>query len=514
MSFAYWRARLGAALLLAGLAAAVQGTRSAQAQPTTQPFTYSIIEHTLPDVRQASLAWGDYDRDGDLDLFLSGLTAAGPVTALYRNEGGLDAEGRRRFAVAQALTPALYGAAAWGDYDADGRLDLALMGVTADGLRTAVYRNQGGFAFARSGDALPGLAFGSLRWADADGDGDLELLVTGGTLGRRFLDGQAALYRFEGGRFAAAPDVGLPGVVTGTATWGDYDDDGDFDLLVMGVTNLFDSRVAEVYENDGQGRFTKRMLLYGAGFAAVDWGDYDDDGDLDLLATGARSALEPATVLYENRRLPVRPPPVAPGGLRAAAQGTRVRLAWEALPAADVTYNLRVGTRPGGVDVVAPLANPASGHRFLAAPGNAGRLPTYTLEALPSGTYYWSVQALNGAFAASAFAAEGQFQVGTAVGVEPGEDLPARFAATAAFPNPFAASTTLRYRLPRAGDVVLTIYNVLGEAVWRTEGPQAPGEHAVTWDGRDRSGRPVAAGLYFYTLQAAGARLSGTVTRL
>ena len=53
-----------------------------------------------------------------------------------------------------------------------------------------------------------------------------------------------------------------------------------------------------------------------------------------------------------------------------------------------------------------------------------------------------------------------------------------------------------------AGDVDLTIYNVLGQSVRHVwTGPLAAGEHRLTWDGRDRQGRSVAAGVYLYRLQ-------------
>ncbi|HTY08476.1 MAG TPA: T9SS type A sorting domain-containing protein [Candidatus Edwardsbacteria bacterium] len=69
------------------------------------------------------------------------------------------------------------------------------------------------------------------------------------------------------------------------------------------------------------------------------------------------------------------------------------------------------------------------------------------------------------------------------------------------YPNPFAASTTVRYQLPAAGRVMLTIYNVAGQVVKPlTNEVQSAGPHLIRWDGRDVAGRRAAAGIYFYRL--------------
>jgi flagellar hook assembly protein FlgD len=77
-------------------------------------------------------------------------------------------------------------------------------------------------------------------------------------------------------------------------------------------------------------------------------------------------------------------------------------------------------------------------------------------------------------------------------------------------PNPFNPATTLRFALPRAEAVTLAIYGLDGRRV-RTliQGTRPAGQHAVRWDGRDRSGRPVAAGTYLYELRAGPWQATG-----
>jgi 1,4-alpha-glucan branching enzyme len=72
-------------------------------------------------------------------------------------------------------------------------------------------------------------------------------------------------------------------------------------------------------------------------------------------------------------------------------------------------------------------------------------------------------------------------------------------------PNPFNPTTTIRFTLARTGPATLRIYDVTGRLVHTlVDGVLAGGEHSVAWDGRDRSGREAASGVYFYRLSAPG----------
>jgi hypothetical protein len=95
----------------------------------------------------------------------------------------------------------------------------------------------------------------------------------------------------------------------------------------------------------------------------------------------------------------------------------------------------------------------------------------------------------------------------TAVEEQP-ENLPSAFKLSASYPNPFGASATaleavIRYQLPVASEVRITIFNALGQEI-RTlvNGRQAPGQKAAVWDGRNDHGQVVNSGIYFYRLKA------------
>ena len=198
-----------------------------------------------------------------------------------------------------------------------------------------------------------------------------------------------------------------------SAAWGDYDNDGDLDYLLSGSTQNGVSSVT-LGRNLGNGSFAfEASGLPAVHSGSVAWGDYDNDGDLDILLTGWGYVSR----IYRNNTLATNLPPTAPGGLSAAVTNAGVRLEWAAAadaqtPVSNLTYNIRVGTTPGGCDIVSPQADPATGFRLLPAMGDANLRTFSIVTNLPSGLYYWSVQAVDNAFAGGPFAEEHLFHVG------------------------------------------------------------------------------------------------------
>jgi hypothetical protein len=223
----------------------------------------------LADTGYASgAAWGDYDNDGDLDLFLANASAT--QSKLFRNNGNATFTD---VSVAAGLNFAsITIGSAWGDYDNDGDLDLF---VANDGVANALYQNTSGtfVNVAASVGVADSQNARSVSWVDYDNDYDLDLYVT--NYGQPNL-----LYRNDGGTFTSITSV-LNDAGSGiAATWGDYDNDGDFDLYLVnyGQSN-------KLYRNDGGGNFTNvtssPLDSIQNGTSAA-WGDYDGDGDLDI----------------------------------------------------------------------------------------------------------------------------------------------------------------------------------------------------------------------------------------
>ena len=114
---------------------------------------------------------------------------------------------------------------------------------------------------------------------------------------------------------------------------------------------------------------------------------------------------------------------------------------------------------------------------------------------------YWDDD--NGTDAGSAYLYTG---FATAVGVGPERTgLPAEFYLSQNYPNPFNPVTTIRYDLPEASRVNLTIYGLTGREVMRWDLQESPGFKQLVWDGKDRGGRLVPTGLYIYRMVATSA---------
>ena len=384
----------------------------------------------FPGVRWGDLAWGDYDNDGDLDFASCGTSETNQfVSELYENQTGSGGGFVRRDAGFIGLANC---ALAWGDYDNDGDLDMLMTGVAdPQALVTRLYRNDGAEGFVDAGVGLKGLLYASVAWGDYDADGDLDILLSGARITPFILEGQIKLYRNDGSRFTDASDHLMgsfendptEGRFHGTAAWGDYDRDGYLDFLVAGLASLTSDETLQIYDNDRHGRFTKSATerFDGGYVGGAFWGDYDGDHDLDMLVWGQTPDRGIMIRPFRNKLdvlglPPANAPPMAPGRLQATLQDHAVTLSWEGAsdaltPAPGLTYNLRVGTTPGGSEVVSPMAVPETGHRLLPGLGNAGHNTWWTLRRLPPGTYYWSVQAIDTSFKGSLFAPEASFTI-------------------------------------------------------------------------------------------------------
>jgi hypothetical protein len=355
-----------------------------------------------------SVTWADYDGDGDLDLLITGITStvAGvgvPVTRLYRNDGGV-------FTSVPHPFPNCYvGAVAWGDYNNDGRPDVVITGATDGGaLVAAIWRNDGGGNFTDIGANLPGMDLGFVAWGDYDNDGDLDLLFGGNSN-----DGWITrIYRNNDGVFADV-DAGLQGLLWSSGAWGDYDNDGRLDIMVIGYDAVAQVHRSILYHNDGGSFVDSGATFHNLILGTVSWVDFDNDGHLDLSLSGNENGLEVLS-LYRNTTGTTNSAPSAPTNPVVNVNGTSVDFAWSAAtdtqtPAAGLTYNLRVGTTPGGSQVVSSQSG-TNGYRQLAALGNTGhRLGAHLGSLKPGTNYFWSVQAVDTAFAGSAFSAEGNF---------------------------------------------------------------------------------------------------------
>ncbi len=258
----------------------------------------------------------DYDNDGFLDLLVlrGAWLEVGHPNSLLRNNG--DGTFSDVTEAAGLLMPAPTQAAAWGDYDNDGWVDLFIGNETrvdasagASVFPSRLFRNNRDGTFtdvaAAAGVAVVGFVKGVV-WGDYDNDGRLDLYVT------RLRSHQPnLLFRNEGpgpdGAWSfrdAAAEAGVEGPPVSFPTWFfDFDNDGWEDLFVSGFSGGLADVVLErlgqphqgqrprLYRNEGDGTFTDVTAAMGLDRIMVgmgsNFGDLDNDGFLDMyLGTG------------------------------------------------------------------------------------------------------------------------------------------------------------------------------------------------------------------------------------
>jgi hypothetical protein len=234
-------------------------------------------------------AWSDYDNDGYLDLFVSNFGT--PFNYLYRNNG--DGSFTRVMSGAIATDDTNSEGACWGDYDNDGYPDLFVaVGLGGNDL---LYRNNGDGSFTKIASGPVVQSGGNSRgcaWADYDNDGYLDLFVANELGQNNFLFHNNRDGTF--GKIISGSIVNDGGASYGCA-WGDYDNDGFLDLFVANLNqNNF------LYRNNGDGTFSKitsgGIVNDGGASQGCAWGDYDNDGFLDLFVANRNQR----NFLYHN----------------------------------------------------------------------------------------------------------------------------------------------------------------------------------------------------------------------
>ncbi|MGM0529381.1 MAG: FG-GAP-like repeat-containing protein [Bacteroidota bacterium] len=375
------------------------------------PLMERNIITDLPGVFNGSVDWGDYDNDGDPDLLITGETAgSSQITEIYRNDGEKQVYGDQvhwKFTPVSNELPDLKSSqGVWADLDNDQDLDIILSGMDESGnLVKYVYWNENG-EFSTHGPLAYGQTEGSIAPCDYDGDGDLDILFTGDIVVSGYVP-QTYLLENEGGTFSEV-ETPIEGVLFSSSDWGDYDNDGDFDLVICGKDENLTS-ITHVYTNDN-GTFSKADFgLPGIAEGTVRWGDYDNDGDLDILLSGYKSD-EPNrfTAIYRNNINEKNTLPAAPENFSVATSDSTATLSWSRATDGEsdsllLTYNLELMQRTQENRVISPLAH-ENGYRKVVRTGNNSSNTSRTFINLNPGTYYKArLQTIDAAYAGSEF---------------------------------------------------------------------------------------------------------------
>jgi hypothetical protein len=542
----------------------------------------------------AGSAWGDFDNDGDEDILVSGIDTE---TVLVKNIGG------QYFSPLQSLTGqnpfsgSLEGrGCAWVDYDNDGDLDL--FQTNSAGNSTKLFSNVGGAVlftdvaplleiddndegrtvscadFNRNGyvdvfvanhggnrfytnwagslsdsSSYYGLVGGGgvdsegSEWCDFDDDGRLDLFVANGTAGNYLYHSLSNGIGFEEVGSESDTDVDLEGVNSICGTWGDFDVDGDSDLLIVNATGA----ALRLYENDGAGGLIEVPSAFSGGdllSSGATWLDLDNDRDLDIVVTNwSPSILPEKTTIYQNNAGVFTPwgesllkghsggwtvstadfdengaidfcitsketggQVVLESGVGCADRGNWIELKME---------GDGIGTNRAAIGASATVFLGGVGQKSTVS-GGGGFLSQRSMvlhfglgdaTIVDSVVVRWPNEAMLST-AYDSLQVNTKYYISQTAGVSflesPAHEIPAFVREIQAHPNPFNPRVELSIYLDKQGFVKGAIYDVSGRVVHQFSSSVSNTEHSFEWNGFTDDGKRCSSGVYFAKASSGG----------
>lgn len=340
----------------------------------------------------SSIDVGDIDNDGDLDFIIAGIAIVPDGTEeffrIYKNDGGSFS------LVPNTISTVQHASVKLADIDNDADLDIVLMGTTNDASENIIqtYINTDA-AFALKQDFERGLYDGYLDIADYDNDGDLDMAALG--LDPDYVS-KTFIFKNEGGVYTKTDS--LYGLNSSSATnaiaWGDYNNDGQVDLIGAGADEDYNDTTMLYKNTNGNMELVEEGLLQVGGGTTLAWIDIDKDNDLDLFLSGFRYEGEDyvtRTVLQKNITTSQNNAPNAPLNLQLSHSNNNYTFSWEAntddhTPKAGLYYWLTVGSTENSSDIASYKVHGTQ----------------WTIKNISSDKIYWSVQAIDGSRVKSA----------------------------------------------------------------------------------------------------------------
>jgi hypothetical protein len=457
----------------------------------------------LGDFQGGKCAWADVDNDGYLDLYI-GRSRPEHQGILFMNNG--DGTFRDATAASNTGVPCSCGGIAFGDYDNDGDQDLYIANGTSNWLtRNVLFENDGSGIFTdvalEAGVGGDEKYYSSASWGDYNNDGYLDLFLTNlsifGTTYRN------SLYKNNGdGTFSnVTSGAGIGIVSSNSATWGDYDNDGYLDIYVS--TRMLS--VDHLYHNNGDGTFTEVINQSGidpnisGNMTCSAWADYTRDGFLDLYMVTFYSPDSCKNKLYKNSGNENNWLVVTLEGIvsNRSGIGARVSVIADSLftmqevsgGQGDYQNSLPLEFGIGAMDKVDSL--------IIKWP--SGIIDVYT-DISPN---QYMVCIENQGSDTGIGKDETDFILPDSPILSQNYPNPFNAQTTISFTLPSTMPVTLQI-LNTKGQIVLILVNEVRDA----------GNHSIVWDGRDRRGDELSSGMYLYRLITPDFHKSKTLTIL
>ena len=301
----------------------------------------------------------------------------------------------------------------------DSHLDLITLGKTNAGGASHIYINDGTGKLNLTIDQVFDIpsTLHAISAADFNNDGYEDLAVS-------HLDSISMHTNIYTNKYASEVDSGfslfqqLEGTLYASLDWGDYDNDGDLDLISSGFTGIetdltgteYIDPITNVYQQNSQGQFVLDTTLYmldSVGLSSTQWGDYDNDGDLDLLITGETSEDQLITRVYENLEGFTNPNtiPSKPIMLMSDVNIDSVHISWQSgidlenstgtgrTPDIGMKYQLQMGDDQN-YDLLGNTHSIISGEYGTGRMGSRGGTK-HTIHGLSEKRYQWRVRSVS-----------------------------------------------------------------------------------------------------------------------
>ena len=384
-------------------------------------FFELMEDYQVEGLSQSDMEWGDLDNDGDFDLIISGIDSSNNFqTYYYTNLGDFNFKNETLFSDYGVIN----GEIDIVDADQDGDNDLFTNGTAGSvgsqfnhrGFFTNTYYRDGydedqSTTGNNSFNVGRGLVDGNTIYADIDGDGELDFLTMG------YDDSSKSSVKLESNLNALSK---LPVLKNVDFDFADYNNDGQSDLIIAGEDPDSGAAITKLYTTfpeyfgETYGIVDTGIVIEGLRESSTDWIDYDNDGDLDLFLTGLDDSGQAKSILYKaenNNNLNTAPAKIT--NLTATDEGFgTVEFNWD-VPADNISkefrYDMKIGTSPGATDIMYANANASTGSTLINIPS----LSTINGKAaiLNPGTYYASVQAIDGGNRGGLFSDEITFTI-------------------------------------------------------------------------------------------------------
>ncbi len=433
-------------------------------------------------------------------------------------------------------------------------------------------------------------------WCDYDLDGDFYLLS-----GNIF-------YKNNGSAFIQDLLIPIDNFMISSTTIGDIDNDGDVDVLMTGSTIGYNLPTVALFKNENGNQFVSVPInITKTRYGSVELGDFENDGDLDILISGQSDTYPYITKIFKNIGYTPNQKPLPPTDKNHLIENGIVSLSWDRgedneTDSVGLNYNLIIKQLDNDKEVV-PAHSNSNGFRYIPSIGSMNQSLSWYFDATESGTYSWAVQTIDNSYAGSLFTDTstfylhckpvfsidtlhfgeiklgeqkeqsfnvqnegniklrikniistlnwidinpanaiiymdsteyfsitfsaweiGQFSglleiahngftktdtlffdvtvIDSTTSVDNDENLPSKFILEQNYPNPFNPSTMISYQLPIAGNVIFKVFDVLGNEVATLVDEDKPaGSYEVEFN-PESSIKHLASGIYFYQLKA------------